>query len=203
MKHHLIGHLTPLQALAWMTRLSADFLAAFFAQTLRLTDKAIEGRRKATIATIFPPLFLQGRYTLREPFDEFITLGQLLFQVTIFLFQFPELLFCCHASNLPRSLSSWQVSSTPEYTQKLDCEQIFEYPSRWRGTSAELTNEQEPKTPDLSVGRPLVTNWGMRFQSPDKHLRSDATSRVYLGKTHPRFLASPPQKAVPFSPMIP
>src|SRR6266516_3345834 len=39
----------------------------------------------------------------------------------------------------------------------------------------------------------------MRFQSPDKRLRSHATSRVYLGKTHPRFLASPPEKTVHFS----
>ena len=86
-----------------------------------------------------------------------------------------------------------------EYTRNLDCEQIFEYASRWRGTLAELASDEEPKTPFLNMGRPLVTNWGMRFQSPDKHLRSSATSGVYLGKTHPRFLASPPQKTVPFS----
>src|SRR6266699_3935459 len=44
-----------------------------------------------------------------------------------------------------------------------------------------------------------VTNWGMRVLCPHKHLRSYATSHVYLGKTHPRFLASSPQEAVPFS----
>jgi hypothetical protein len=93
MEHHLIGDLTPLQAVACMTGLSTCFLAAFFAQTLGLTDKAIRGRWKATIATIFPHLLFQGGKTLREAFDEFVTLGQLLFQVTIFLFQLAESFF--------------------------------------------------------------------------------------------------------------
>ncbi|HEU5378928.1 MAG TPA: hypothetical protein VFV38_26180, partial [Ktedonobacteraceae bacterium] len=45
-----------------------------------------------------------------------------------------------------------------------DYEHIFRYASRWRGTLVKLTSEQEPQTPFLDMGRPLVTDWERRFQ---------------------------------------
>jgi hypothetical protein len=66
---HCIGSLRQLQRAPWMISLSSRLLAAFLAQALGLSMKAIRGGRQVAVVAIFGLLGFQDAQTLSQPRD--------------------------------------------------------------------------------------------------------------------------------------
>ena len=93
MHEHLIGTGTPHQRLAWVAWLSTRFLPALLVQALGLPNEAVRGGRQMRIVAVFRQPLFQQLHTLLQLRDQFISLGQLLTQHAILLFQLTKSFF--------------------------------------------------------------------------------------------------------------
>ena len=91
--NHQIGCRRHLQGVSCMTGLPSRLLAAFLAQTLGLPMKAIRGRRKMTVMTVFDKLSFQRA-------DAFAQHRHLVSQSAILLSELFQLFVCSHACTL-------------------------------------------------------------------------------------------------------
>ena len=100
MHHDLIGRQGEAQAVAWMVLLPSWFLPALLAQTLGLPHKPIRGRWQVTVVAVFTQPFFQVLQALLQLCDQLISLGQLLTQGSLLLFQSGDSFFWTHGATL-------------------------------------------------------------------------------------------------------
>jgi hypothetical protein len=99
---HLIGRRREPQALPVVTRLPSRLLPAFLAQTLGLAYEPIRGRGQVAIVAVFGLPLSEQVHPLEQLGDQRISLGQLLLQHALLLFQLVDSFFWRHACTLRR-----------------------------------------------------------------------------------------------------
>jgi len=119
--NHRIGRRREQQAASWMTGLPPSLLAAFLAQTLGLSLKAIRGRGQMAVVAILLELFLQGLHLLTQLLhlvlhldNLFIPLRKLLLQEALFFSQVDQFFFGCHGATVSALLLFDKLCRTPE-----------------------------------------------------------------------------------------